>query len=178
MHTTKKIILTSLLAAALVWSTPSAQAKGVVQEPSEFLAEVFSGTVPAPSFLWLRSNVKEVAREILGRDLGGLRLRYWRREERTVWILEEIGKTKPITTGIAVSAGTIERLQVLVYRESHGWEVKYPFFTDQFRGMMLEDDLELSEQVDGISGATLSVRALTKLARLALRFDALVREGG
>ncbi len=176
MHMKTKLILSGLLAFAFACSSLSVQARGVVQEPNDFLAEVFSGEVPDPSFLWLRASVKEVAREILGRDMGGLRLRYWRHEDRTVWILEEIGKTQPITTGIAVSGGAIERLQVLVYRESHGWEVRYPFFTDQFKGMVLQEDLRLSDQVDGISGATLSVRALTKLARLALRFDALVRE--
>lgn len=176
MHMKPKLILSGLMALAFAWSTLSVQARGVVVEPNEFLAEVFSGDVPDPSFLWLRPNVKEAAREILGRDMGGLRIRYWQQEERTVWILEEIGKTKPITTAIAVSGGAIERVQVLVYRESHGWEVRYPFFTDQFTGMVLDEDLDLSEQVDGISGATLSVRALIKLARLALRFDALVRE--
>ncbi len=176
MRMTKKIILASLVAATFVWSLVPALAKDVFQEPNDFLAEVFLEAVPAPSFLWLKPEVKEVAREVLGRDLGGLRLRYWQHGERSVWILEEIGKTQPITTGIAVSAGAIERLQVLIYRESHGWEVRYPFFTDQFKGMVLKDDLRLSEQVDGISGATLSVRALTKLARLALRFDALIRE--
>lgn len=103
-------------------------------------------------------------------------MRYWRDLERTVWILEEIGKTQPITTGISVRSGEIERVQVLIYRESHGWEVRYPFFTDQFRGMSLEADQTLSEHVDGISGATLSVRALTTLARLALRLDAIVLE--
>jgi hypothetical protein len=90
-------------------------------------------------------------------------------------VLEEIGKTEPITTGIVVDQGAIARISVLIYRESRGWEVKYPFFTDQFKGATLTAMHELDRKIDGISGATLSVRALTRLARLALLLDAKVR---
>ena len=50
----------------------------------------------------------------------------------------------------------------------HGWEVRYPFFTDQFNGLQLDEKKQLNKKVDGISGATLSVNALTRLSRLAL----------
>ncbi|MBT8117818.1 MAG: FMN-binding protein, partial [Gammaproteobacteria bacterium] len=86
------------------------------------------------------------------------------------WILEEIGKERPITTGLVINEQGIERLRVLVFRESRGWEVKHPFFTDQFPGIQLTAGRELDGPIDGVSGATLSVRALKKLARLALYF--------
>jgi uncharacterized protein with FMN-binding domain len=86
--------------------------------------------------------------------------------------LEEIGKEQPITTGIVVEDGKIDQVKVLVFRESRGFEVRYPFFTDQFRGATLREGLDLDREIDGISGATLSVRALTKLARLALLLHA------
>ncbi|WP_069472977.1 FMN-binding protein [Candidatus Marithrix sp. Canyon 246] len=73
-----------------------------------------------------------------------------------VWILEEIGKKKPITTGIVINKGRIERFKVLIFRETRGWEVCYPFFTNQFKGNSLNN----FSHIDGISGATLSVRAL------------------
>ena len=50
-----------------------------------------------------------------------------------------------------------------------------PFFTEQFSGLTLADDGYLSAPVDGITGATLSVRATEKVARLALWLDAQVR---
>jgi hypothetical protein len=68
-------------------------------------------------------------------------------------------------------------MQVLIYRESYGWEVRYPFFTDQFTGLQLDDDLHLTDSIDGISGATLSVNALTKLSRLALYLHNEVNKG-
>ena len=136
----------------------------------DFLATVFGGTAPEPRLLWLNAGMKTDVREILGHAYPGIRIRYWSRGFLTAWILEEIGKYKPITVGIAVKDGKIERFQVLVYRESHGWEVRYPFFTNQFQDIRLTDDRNLSREIDGISGATLSVNALTRLARLALYF--------
>ena len=144
--------------------------------PAAFVSEAFSGgEAGRPEMFWLTQTVKPEVRAILGHDYPGLRLRYWRRDERTAWILEEIGKVKPITTGVVVEAGEIVRLQVLVYRESHGWEVKHPFFTDQFKGITLRDGTKLSEPIDGITGATMSVNALRKLSRLALYLDQCVQ---
>ena len=75
---------------------------------------------------------------------------------------------KPITTGFVIDNGQIERVAILIYRESRGWEVRYPFFTDQFIGAVVDGDYRLDRSIDGISGATLSVVALTRLRRLAL----------
>jgi len=144
------------------------QAGGAYQQPEDFVREAFGGAPPEPSRLWIDAALKAQIRQVLERDLGVLRLRFWGKDHRTAWILDEIGKERPITTGIVVENGTIERITVLVFRESRGFEVRYPFFTDQFRGARLREGLELDREIDGISGATLSVRALTKLARLAL----------
>lgn len=150
------------------FSTPLSHAADVYQAPEVFLSEVFEGTIPEPDVLWITEPRGKAARRILGHDFAVLRQRYWRSGDQTAWILEEIGKEHPITTGIVVKEKAIEKIRVLIYRESRGWEVRYPFFTDQFRGAMLGNDLELDRHIDGISGATLSVRALTRLARLAL----------
>lgn len=143
-------------------------ATGTYQEPEEFIGETFAGDVPKPRTLWIKNELKPEIRKIMDRNLGVLRLRYWGKNGRTAWILEEIGKEKPITAGIVVSNGKIERIKVLIFRESRGWEVRHPFFTDQFNGLGLTTDHELDGTIDGVSGATLSVRALKKLARLAI----------
>lgn len=142
----------------------------VYEEPDAFLSKVFNGDTPDASTLWLKSEQKERIRDLLGRDLAALRVRYWGRDQRTAWILEEIGKEQPITVGIVVNNNRIETVKVLVFRESRGWEVKYPFFTNQFKQVELDSHLELSKPIDGITGATLSVRALRKLGRLALYY--------
>lgn len=154
-----------LMAGVLAFS---AGAESVIQDPRAFLEEAFGGTVPVPQKLWVTPALKRDIMLIMGHDLGALRIRYWASRERTAWILDEIGKEQPITTGLIVDADRLSDVRVLIYRESRGWEVKYPAFTDQFHGAQLEEDLTLDRSIDGISGATLSVHALTRLARLAL----------
>lgn len=150
----------------------------IIESPESFVVEAFDGSTPEPQVLWLTAEIQEGVSRILGHRLAVLRQRYWRHGDRTVWILEEIGKEEPITAGFVVDAGRIESVHVLVYRENRGWEIRYPYFRDQFAGATLETDLELDTRIDGISGATLSVNAMRKMARLALYFHGIVVERG
>ena len=83
---------------------------------------------------------------------------------------------KPITTGLVINEDRVERIRVLEYRESRGGEVRHPFFTGQFKGAGLTEEHRLDRPIDGISGATLSVRALKKLAALALYLHRITGE--
>lgn len=152
----------------------AATATGVYQAPDDFLNEVFAGSPPDAQALWLTADLRRDVSEILGHPPATMRVRYWKQGERTAWIVEEIGKEKPITTGIVIAAGRIESVKVLVFRESRGWEVRHDFFTDQFREAGLSDDGGLDRHIDSISGATLSVNAVTRLARMVLYLDARV----
>ena len=145
-----------------------AVADNVYQEPSQFVGEAFTGATPAPQVLWLTGPLRDQVQAILGHAPRALRVRYWEHSGRSAWVLDEIGKERPITVGIVVNGNGIERIKVLVFRESRGWEVRYPFFTEQFVGAKLDGNQRLDRSIDGISGATLSVRALKKLARVAL----------
>ena len=160
-----------LLFLAFISCIGNAAAKGVYQTQADFLSEVFAGDVPKPALIWLTGDIRKAATEILQHKPSRLRVRYWAKGARSAWVLEEIGKERPITVGIVINEGRIERLRVLVFRESRGDEVRHDFFTRQFQQTTLKPDLQLSNSIDGISGATLSVRALRKLARLALYLD-------
>ena len=169
--------LTHFVLIALALLAPlSATAEEIYQAPEQFLAEAFTGASPSAEFLWVKKDMRPTIDKILQHSaFRQLRVRYWRAGMRTVWILNEIGKYQPITTGIIINDEAVERLKVLIYRESHGWEVRHDFFTDQFRGLTLsQKSHRLSDRIDGISGATLSVNALTNLSRLALYFHAAV----
>jgi len=146
----------------------------VYKQPSEFIKSAFGGKIPATSVLNLSGEIKARANNIMAHDYGQARVRHWEQGDRSVWILEEIGKTQPITTGILIEKGRIRSVEILIYRESHGWEVSKPFFTRQFSNASLRDGDRLSAEVKNIAGATLSVRAVSKLARLALYFDSLI----
>jgi hypothetical protein len=151
---------------------------GAAQEAeiTRFLNETL-GQPPAAETLWIVGDLQPAVHAILEHDYPAARVRYWRGGTRTVWVLDEIGKEMPITIGIAIDNGAVERVKVLVYRESRGWEVKSPAFTAQFYGARLADGQKLDKQIDGISGATLSVRALSRLTRLALLFDRQISKG-
>lgn len=155
----------------LITTTGFSFARGVYQEPSGFVNDAFSRSPPQPKVIWLKDTLRQQVELILDHSYEGQRIRYWREKERSVWVLEEVGKTKPITVGIILNHGRIEKLKVLEFRESRGWEVRHAFFTNQFVDARLGENNTLDKTIDGISGATLSVRALTKLARIALLLD-------
>ncbi len=164
-----------LAGLVLVWLAlvPAAQAEQYLSR-EDFLAGAFGAASPSVETLWLTADQRAAAEAVVGWAPGGLRTRYWREGERTAWILEHIGKEKPITLGVTVEGDSIVSVAVLAFRESRGWEIRYPFFTEQFDGLSLAGDGKLSGPVDGITGATLSVRAVERMARLALWLDAQV----
>ena len=138
----------------------------------EFLQLAFPQGNYQKQTLWLNKDIKAIAKQILKHDYRGLRIRYWGNSNSTAWILDEIGKEHPITIGVIVdnhqAKPVINDVKILEFRESRGWEVRYPFFTAQFEGVHLASDQQLNKTIDGISGATLSVRAVKKVAALAL----------
>jgi len=165
MSATRRILLLLSVTATLL--PPLVFSASVYETQPEFLDRAFSGSPPEPAMLWLSGDRKTGVRQLLGHDYPALRLRYWCRDRRSAWVLEEIGKDLPITVGIIIDRGTIRDLRVLTYRESRGGEVATPAFTDQFIDAAL-DGGNLNVPIDGISGATLSVQALTRLAAMAL----------
>ena len=140
----------------------------VYETELEFLSRAFVDSPPEPNLLWLSGDRKSAVRQLLGHDYSALRLRYWCQARRSAWVLDEIGKELPITVGIIVENNYIKNLRVMTYRENRGGEVATPAFTDQFINSELEENNRLNVRIDGISGATLSVQSLTRLATIAL----------
>ncbi len=179
-------IHTSDVGSSLLWLLPfvilallfygNVWARGVYQEPDAFVQEAFDGKPPEARLLWLTSGIRPKAKQILGHEPATRRVRYWTSNGRSVWILDEIGKDQPITTGFIVNQGKLEKVKILVFRESRGYEVRYPSFTDQFNQAGLTNNMGLDRNIDGISGATLSVRAVSKLSRLALYYHAIIQK--
>jgi len=158
----------TVLALVATLGTAVASARGVYQTPQDFVDHAFPESPPQTALLWIRGDLKTAIESVLQHAYGRIRLRYWRAGPRSAWILEETGKEQPITVGLVVENNRLLQIKVLEYRESRGDEVRHGFFTDQFVDAGLTPDLRLDRGIDGITGATLSVRALEKLARLAL----------
>jgi hypothetical protein len=144
------------------------------QIPVEFLKQEFGERAPAPRALWIKRDLSVRLQSILEHKPGFMRVRYWQHAAKTVWILDEIGKTELITFAVLIENNTISKISVLEFRETRGWEIKHNFFTQQFHNARLNSDLSLSQPVDNITGATLSVRAMQKIARVALLLDQII----
>ena len=166
----------TLLLIFAAWAIPAiATDEQTYLAPEAFLAEAF-GAAPPPSVLWITAEIQPDVEKILGHPPPRLRQRYWKVGAKTAWILEEIGKEEFITAGFVVTNDGIERARVLIYRESRGMEVRYPAFLKQFDGVQLADKRRLSKRIDGITGATLSVWAMERMARTALFFHHQVQK--
>ncbi len=163
-----------LVAIVLLFCAASAHADEVVLDPQKFLEQAFDGHPPAPAELWLDNTKQAQLTPIFGHNYPAARVKYWKSDDRVVWILQEIGKEFPITAGFIVKDGAIDAARLLIYRETRGDEIRNPGFLRQFSGERLKDG-ELSEAVDGISGATLSVSAMKRMARAALVLTADLR---
>jgi thiamine biosynthesis lipoprotein len=72
------------------------------------------------------------------------------------------GKSMPITIMTVFAPDlAVRAVELLVYRESHGHEIRQQRFRDQFRGATLETPLQLKRDVRNLAGATISCRAVT-----------------
>lgn len=161
------IILITLVAASL-----SGQAATTVyQKPSDFIRSVCGGTIPTTQAITLTAANQSRIKRLMGHEYRPSRVRYWVSGGRMVVILEEIGKTKPITTGFVVKGGQIEMVKMLIYRETIGAEVRRTSFTNQFKGATIDSKGKLTRRINNISGATLSTRATMEMGRLAVYLD-------
>ncbi len=173
----KRLALIMLCAAGPAVAGSAGEA-GRYVETDDYLRTAFPADIPTPQILWVTGTLRESVEEVLGHKFAMLRVRYWRDGDRSAWILDEIGKELPITIGVTIKDCAIDNVRVLEFRESRGWEVRYPFFTDQFANAQLVKDRRLDRKIDGITGATLSVRAVTRIARVALLMHGHVAKAG
>jgi hypothetical protein len=88
---------------------------------------------------------------------------------------DEQGLHQPITFATRLSPrGAVERVEIMVYREPRGDEVRDPRFRKQFEGKTAQDPLRLGRDVDAVSGATVSSASLaTGVHRAAVLVEEL-----
>ena len=107
----------------------------------------------------LRADTADVLRIARGDSLLGF-----------AQVRDVFGKEQNITILVAMDpADHLKDIDVLVYREAYGGEVAYESWRRQFRGRGADAPLEPGRDIRSISGATISVNAVTLGVRQTLR---------
>ena len=105
--------------------------------------------------------------------LAGTRQRWksqvvWRAEHegRPVgWFVvdEVVGKHEFITYAVGIApGGVVKGIEILVYRETHGFQIREADWRKRFVGKSIKDPLELDADIPNITGATLSCRNVAR----------------
>ena len=77
-------------------------------------------------------------------------------------IQNTIGKHKPMTYMVGIDhTGHVLNVELLVFREARGSEVRTKRFNVQYEGKTVLDPVRLNKDIINISGATMSVRSMT-----------------
>jgi hypothetical protein len=73
-----------------------------------------------------------------------------------------IGKHKPMTYMVGVDRkGRVSNVELLVFREARGSEVRTKRFNVQYEGKSVLDPVRINRDIINISGATMSVRSMS-----------------
>lgn len=73
-----------------------------------------------------------------------------------------IGKHKPMTYMVGVdNEGSVSNVELLVFRESRGSEVRKKRFNAQYEGKTVLDPVRINKDITNITGATMSVRSMS-----------------
>lgn len=73
-----------------------------------------------------------------------------------------IGKHKPMTYMVGIdSNGFISDIELLIFREARGSEVRQKRFNAQYEGKSVLDPVRINKDIINITGATMSVRSMS-----------------
>lgn len=128
--------------------------------------------------IWLSDEEREAIGKICLQKLKDRRITYYMgvkggKPMGYMVIDHRIGKNYPITFMVVLNTdGTVRDVEIMVYREPHGWEVRFENFMSQFYG---KDALWNYQNINSITGATLSVNSMKAgVAKATAAFKVLV----
>jgi len=90
-----------------------------------------------------------------------------------------IGKFELITYAVGVRIdGSVAQVEILSYRESHGYEIRNAAWRKQFVGKSSSSALRVGEDIANISGATLSCEHVTQGIRRVVNVIDIAQQTG
>ncbi len=105
-------------------------------------------------------------------------LRGWKADDGYFFVDSVLGKHDLIDYAVALSAeGQVRQVEILEYREAYGGEVRTARWRAQFVGRHHGDPVQIGQDIQNISGATLSCQHLTDGIRRLLATYAIAIAG-
>jgi len=163
-----------VIAASLLIAGP-VHADRVYLTVDQALANAFPGDVAVErKVVWITEAQAAQVEQRAGSPLPRRVVKAYlgRRGDKVVgyaFVDDVIGKTEPITYMVTITPdATVGRLDLLIFRETHGYEIERASWRDRFRGLRLGPGLRVGREIDKITGATLSCRAITDGVRRLL----------
>ena len=166
----------ALVCLCLIASLTSADEEEYKQEIYLTKKQAFEKAFPSADKVdrekkWLTDTQRQAISNAIGEPVKDRRLSFYAgmKNGKTLGYMvidHRIGKSFPITFMVVINPdGTARDVEIMVYREPRGWEVRYESFLRQFFGKRADSDFR---EINSITGATLSVRAVTKGVQKAL----------
>lgn len=150
--------IASAPALAIQYLTTAQAQKLMFSEATQWVAQTVTLTAAQKSAISKASGVRVRSNEAQAwRAYAGDKLLGW-------FIVDEvIGKHEFITYALGITPqGAVRGLEIMDYRETHGGQVVRPDWRRQFTGKTRASPLKLDEDIQNISGATLSCVNVTK----------------
>lgn len=175
--------ITFSLVSAVVWVTPAWSADFLTQaEAQRALFPEATAFTEHPITLNddQRKRIKELS-GVVQRNPAQSTWQAMRGDTALGWFIvdEVVGKHEFITYAAALSpTGTVIGIEILVYRETHGGQVRDAAWRKLLSGKTLKDKFQLDVDVPNISGATLSCRNVMNGVKRLLALQQVVLNNG
>jgi hypothetical protein len=141
-------------------------------------ASIFPGALMTRAFVTLTGEQVSAIEKRTGLNVLWKEIRRWKSSDGGSFLVDEVvGKHKFFTIAVALNAGgSVKQIEILDYRESYGSEVHNDAWRSRFIGKTSTAALALTDDIENISGMTLSCRCVTDaLRRLLATYDIALR---
>ena len=173
-----KIKLLVIILNALLINLPTNMQGGELRDKAEnIISSKYNGAIEINTYkLPIRGDIKKRSEMFSKQRFWGQFIYYYEISSSDSLvgyaILDNVlGKVKPITFLMIFNSDySIKSVDIIKYREQYGGAVERREWLDQFSGKTLSSGLELDTDIDGISGATISVKTIIKGVNRLLYF--------
>ena len=173
----KKILITLFISSLIISSEIKESSVKAIQNFYNDSIEVISKKLKIP-----KKAKKEIQNKVKQKFLRD-QIYYWiiKKDDKNIGYAlldNSIGKSMPITYLVIFDSNQqIVHSSIIKYREGYGGEVAGKKWLAQFNGMKRDSLYKFPENIAGISGATISVRSVTKgFNKLSLLLPYIMKE--